>query len=145
MVVERLYVERLLAEIERHAALLETASQEPAEQLFADPLRALGVQHALQIAIEGIVNVTHHLVSKGNLGAPDSHIESLSMLGRHGIVGDLGLLDRLPRMIRFRNLLVHRYWEVREDLVYAILQGNLGDFALFCRSIEEFLERNPSF
>ena len=46
--------------------------------------------------------------------------------------------DFLPtarQMVRFRNRLVHLYWEVDDEIVYQILQNNLADFDRFARYI----------
>jgi len=38
-------------------------------------------------------------------------------------------------MARFRNRLVHLYWEVEDRLVYQYLQESLGDLEQFARAI----------
>jgi uncharacterized protein YutE (UPF0331/DUF86 family) len=42
-------------------------------------------------------------------------------------------------MVQFRNRLVHLYWEVDEEIVYAILQNNLDDFDIFARYILDYM------
>lgn len=42
-------------------------------------------------------------------------------------------------MVQFRNRLVHLYWEVDAEIIYEILQKNLGDFDLFARWIAKFM------
>lgn len=38
-------------------------------------------------------------------------------------------------MTRFRNLVVHLYWQVDNRRVYQILQDNLGDLAAFRQQV----------
>ena len=59
------------------------------------------------------------------------------------MVVDRRLLHRLLAMIRFRNLIVHRYWEVSPERVWSILEDNLGDLSAFCLEVARFLEANP--
>jgi uncharacterized protein YutE (UPF0331/DUF86 family) len=42
-------------------------------------------------------------------------------------------------MARFRNVLVHVYWQVDESQVYAVLQSNLDDLREFTQSIGALL------
>lgn len=42
----------------------------------------------------------------------------------------------------FRNILVHKYGEVDDDLVYENLSDRLGDFELFIKEVLIFLKRH---
>ncbi len=43
----------------------------------------------------------------------------------------------LRAMARFRNRLVHLYWDVDDELVYEYLQTSLGDFDRFAAAVAE--------
>jgi uncharacterized protein YutE (UPF0331/DUF86 family) len=43
-------------------------------------------------------------------------------------------------MVSFRNRTVHLYWELDDDVVYDILQNNLGDFETFVDHILNSME-----
>ena len=143
MVVDRRYVARLLGEIESQVALLREAQD--MEDVFSDTLRHNGVYYTLQSAIEGIVAVCHHLIAQCNFPAPERNLETVTILAGQGVLTDEGLIARLPLMIRFRNLIVHRYWQVEPDRVREIIETSLGDFELFCAQILEFLEANQDY
>ena len=49
-------------------------------------------------------------------------------------------MNSLSNVARFCNLLVHRYGTVDEERIWLILQDNLGDFELFIKKIEVYLE-----
>ena len=60
-------------------------------------------------------------------------------------MGEAGAFDgdfaeELKNMAKFRNRLVHLYWEVDDAQLYDILQHRLGDFKKFLNSIAQFLE-----
>jgi uncharacterized protein YutE (UPF0331/DUF86 family) len=40
----------------------------------------------------------------------------------------------------FRNILVHRYGRVEDELVYKVLTKNLGDFNIFVKETIEYLK-----
>lgn len=144
MVVDRRFAQRVLADIERHVLLLRDAAALPRQELFADPLRALGVQHALQIAIEGVVSLSHHLIAYGNFATPERDADTPQILLHHGVLSDAGLAARIPAMIRFRNLLVHRYWQVEQAKLSTVLDTNLDDLVHFAEQVQQFLDDNPT-
>ncbi len=43
-------------------------------------------------------------------------------------------------MARFRNRLIHLYWEVDDNQIYEILQSRLDDFKTFLDQIGKFLK-----
>jgi uncharacterized protein YutE (UPF0331/DUF86 family) len=51
---------------------------------------------------------------------------------------DLNLQLVRDRAREFRNLLVHRYWSVRDDLVLRYARENLGDFEAFLESVGRY-------
>ena len=51
------------------------------------------------------------------------------------------LAKRLKRMARFRNLIVHLYWQVDDAKVYEIIKKDLGDLEEYQRQIAKRLQR----
>jgi uncharacterized protein YutE (UPF0331/DUF86 family) len=43
-------------------------------------------------------------------------------------------------MAKFRNCLVHLYWEIDKKKVYEIIRDNLEDFKLFEQNVVKFLK-----
>jgi len=141
LVVDRRFVARLLNEIETQVALLHQA-EALGDAAFSDPLRRNGVYYTLQSAIEGVVAVCHHLIAQCNFPPPERNLDTISILAEHGVLTDQELVQRLPAMIRFRNLVVHRYWQVEPERVREIIATSLPDFELFCSQVLVFLENN---
>jgi len=48
----------------------------------------------------------------------------------------------LVKMAKFRNRLVHRYWDVDTEFLYSILCDNLSDLARFLVEIRAGLKGN---
>ncbi len=42
-------------------------------------------------------------------------------------------------MARFRNILVHRYWEIEDEKILGYARNNLEDFDQFLKSIVDYL------
>ncbi len=44
-------------------------------------------------------------------------------------------------MASFRNILVHHYEKVEDEVVFGIFKNKLGDFDLFQKSILEYIKK----
>jgi uncharacterized protein YutE (UPF0331/DUF86 family) len=94
--------------------------------------------YRLLIAIEAAIQICFHISAQRLHKTPDSYGECFALLGEAGIV-DSPLAERLQLMARFRNMLVHVYWEVDYDRVYEILREHLTDLHAFVQAIGETL------
>ena len=90
------------------------------------------------IAIEAAIDMGNHIISQNGFRAPEDYADTFSVLGEYGVVSD-EFAKELRKMARFRDRLVHIYWEVDEKQVYNIMRANLGDFKTFLNSISMFL------
>lgn len=112
----------------------------PDAEFFADERNLYTVMHLLLIAIEATASLCTHILAKTARKAPASHGECFEGLRNLGIVDD-ELASRLVKMVRFRNLLVHRYWEVDPVRVLDYARKDVGDFKAFLAAVEGFVRR----
>jgi len=108
------------------------------EEFFADERNLYTVLHLLLIAIEAIAAVCSHILAKTAHKAPSSYSDCFEGLENLGIL-DRNLTGRLIRMARFRNLLVHRYWEIDPQRVLLYARENLDDLETFLIQIGQWL------
>ncbi len=138
---DRGFIEATIAEIENVVRLLRGLAARSRAEFTADELACFSSAYALIIAIEAVSNITAHLISVLSLASPQGMADSFAVLHQAGIVTDASLRDRLSEMVRFRNLLVHRYWRVDYARVHDILQQHVGDFGQFCQQVEAYLDK----
>jgi len=90
------------------------------------------------IAIEVAIDMGNHIISHNGFRAPEDYADTFSVLGEYGVVNE-EFAKELRKMARFRNRLVHIYWEVDDKQAYKIMQSNLVDFKTLLNSISSFL------
>lgn len=100
--------------------------------------RQYAVLHAMQNAIEACIEIASHIVSADRLGAPRDYASLFSLLEHHRILPTT-VADQMRQMARFRNRIVHLYWDVDLDLVYDYLTQRLEDFEVYLSHVEAYL------
>lgn len=100
----------------------------------------LAVEHALQTAIQAIIDMSYHITSKVLRRAPVDAYDALSGLEEVGAVS-ADTVSKCRGMIGFRNRLVHAYEDIDASLVVASA-GRTDDFERFAREIEGYLEEH---
>jgi len=84
----------------------------------------------LLTAIEAALNLCFHVAAKKLRRVPEEYAQCFTILAEANLISRT-LAERLGAMARFRNLLVHLYWNVDYGQVYDILSNNLEDLEDF--------------
>lgn len=87
--------------------------------------------YRLLIAIEAALNICYHVSAKQLKKIPENYADCFKLVGEAGIIST-DLAKSLQRMARFRNLLVHVYWQIDEEMLFTIITTNLDDLRKFC-------------
>lgn len=130
---------RLLRGISERTARLRVAYlSDPNERgdLWLD-----GIKYLLVTTIESCVDVAQHVASSEDFGAPDSNAGALRLLGARGVI-DVALGERLALAVGFRNVLVHQYAQVDDDIVRAAAH-RLDEFERFVIQVSAWLADQP--
>ncbi|MHB8867804.1 MAG: type VII toxin-antitoxin system HepT family RNase toxin [Thermoleophilia bacterium] len=92
----------------------------------------------LLTAIQAALAICYHVCAKEFDHVPDDYAGCFNKLGETGTLS-AELATRLARMARFRNRLVHVYWNTDYRQVHRILRENLDDLEDFVRAVEKLL------
>jgi len=136
-VVDERRVRRLLQRLADDLAWLAERRAGDRIALRADADRLAALKYRFITAIEGIVNVAQHLCASEGWGPPASNADAMRVLGRHDVIG-AELAEVLARAVGFRNVLVHGYVEVDDDLVVAQLD-HVGALDAFVGAVSQWM------
>ena len=94
----------------------------------------------LIVATEAAIDTCLHVAAKVLKEVPEEYAGCFQLLGDHDLI-DRDISLRLAKMARFRNLLVHRYWEIDYSRMYEIITGpDLDDLEEFIIQISRLSE-----
>jgi len=94
----------------------------------------------LQIAVECVIDICNLLVLGLRLGLPAEEDDLFEKLALRGILSTQ-MKETARRMKGFRNILVHEYGIVNDEIVYQAVTTGLGDFAEFKKEILVALQK----
>ncbi len=136
--IDREKVTAIFRRMDGYMRQLRLMAAKPREQVVEDPVSYAATEHFLQLCAESCLDVANHIISAERLRAPKDYADAFAVLGENHIV-PAALLPKLQAIARFRNLVVHLYWEVDSNRVYDILRNHLDDFQAFEDCILEYL------
>jgi uncharacterized protein YutE (UPF0331/DUF86 family) len=94
--------------------------------------------YRLLLAIESALALCYHVAARQLRIVPDDYAACFERLQDGGII-PADLSERLQRMARFRNLLVHVYWTVDHRRVFDVLEHDLNDLRQFSQAVAALL------
>jgi uncharacterized protein YutE (UPF0331/DUF86 family) len=97
------------------------------------------VERYLHIAIQTVFDIANHIISYQQWKEPETYRETFGILAANGVLSGDKVAD-FQNMASFRNMLVHHYDKVDDEVVFGIFKNRLGDFDSFRDSILEYLK-----
>ena len=134
--------ERILAKLaDLEGYLVELRSVAP--RSFHDYLKIetkRSCERLLQISIEAVIDLCGLFVTGLRLGLPSEENDLFEKLARAGVITETRA-ETLKRIKGFRNILVHEYGGVDDEIVFRAATERLSDFDAFRQEILRALER----
>lgn len=124
----------ILASLER----LEEIQSLSKDAFLSEPHKIGSAKYSFIVAIEGAIDLCNHLIAKNGYRTPEDYADTFKVMAERGAF-DAEFTNTLVQMARFRNRLVHIYWEVNDDALYHILQTHLQDIRDFLKKLGAFI------
>ena len=105
----------------------------PRGEFLGDFRNVDSAKYLLQISIEAMLDISNHIIARNRWEKPETNKECFEVLSKHGIIEEK-YVNIYFAMAKFRNRIVHMYYDVDEVVIYETLQNNLND-------IENFIEK----
>ncbi len=127
MDIEQDRLESKIRFIKENLKKLRSFQEISEEEFVADHRNYDAAKYNLQVSIEALIDISNHIISRENLGVPDTNADSFKILAENGIISK-DKLTTFTAMARFRNKVVHLYDEIDNAEIYRIIVENLDDF-----------------
>ena len=121
-------------------AELEALRSTDADTLSAEPLTRAAAERLIQVVVDLVVDINGHLVTSETGAAPHTGHDSFLAVAAIGAISE-DLAERLAPSAGLRNILVHRYVDIRTDLVAGAIPTVLDGLADYVRQTADWLAR----
>jgi uncharacterized protein YutE (UPF0331/DUF86 family) len=90
-------------------------------------------------ACETAIDLANHVIKTHKMGIPFSSAESFDLLREKEAI-DLALSENLKKIVKFRNIAVHRYQHINLAIVKSVILSELDDLIRFGDKMMEFVQ-----
>ncbi len=119
-------LDQMLTALAAYVVELRRLGSVSREAFLADADKIGSSKYHFIVAIETCIGIAHHVIASEGYRFPRDNADAFSVLVEHGRLPEASEAS-LRAMARFRNRLVHVYWDVDDERVYEYLQDALGD------------------
>jgi len=138
--------ERILSnldELESYLSEIEDIKPADLHEYKVSVEKRRACERLLQISIETVIDICNIIISELKLGLPSNEEEIFDKLEKKKIISPqmCGLLNDMKG---FRNILVHKYGVVDDEIVFEMLSEKMKDFDAFKKEILLFLKTTDS-
>ncbi|GIW03378.1 DUF86 domain-containing protein [Roseiflexus sp.] len=107
------------------------------EDVRREPHLEWALRYGLLEAIQIVIDLSCHIASEKNLGAPATYAECVDLLSRAGFLRS-DVAKAVSGMVGLRNILVQEYISVDLNRLYNLLD-RLDDFRTFAEQIRPYV------
>lgn len=88
----------------------------------------------LQRACEITIDIAMYIISTKKLGLPQTKKEAFDILEKNNIISK-ELSKNLKAMVGFRNIAIHEYKQIDEEILQDVIENHLNDLINFARKM----------
>lgn len=88
----------------------------------------------LQRACEASIDIAMYIVSTRKLGIPQTKKEAFIKLEENKLISKQ-ISENMQKMVGFRNIAIHDYKQIDEEILEDVLKNHLNDFLDFAKEI----------
>ena len=88
----------------------------------------------LQRACESVTDIAMYVISTRKLGIPQTKKEAFDLLKNANLISD-ELCKKMKGMVGFRNIAIHEYKQIDEEILQDVIENHLKDLTDFTRQM----------
>lgn len=133
-------IRKITSEILGSLERLEELKNMPKDEFLSDQHKIGSAKYCFIVAIEGMIDLCNHIIARNGYRTPEDYADTFRVMAEKEAF-DKDFTDTLIRIARFRNRLVHIYWEVDSNELYRIMQERLQDIRTFLKRYGNFIKQ----
>jgi uncharacterized protein YutE (UPF0331/DUF86 family) len=131
-------IETKIVEIRDNLSIIQDNLPNDANEFVQLGLVKDGIYKKIEFCIQSVYDICSIINTDLHLGIPEGDESIIDNLEQKNIFTKKQAV-KLKRMKGFRNILVHRYGKIDDELAFEMLKNNLDDFYDFLETIGKYI------
>lgn len=132
--VDKEFIGRLIRDVHEAIGIITENSSKPFEEL--NRAERSEVKYHIVVLVEALTTLAYHVARRVYGLEPSTPTQTFRLLADRGLLSE-GELDDLVKLVRLRNLIVHRYWIVDDRRIYESVKKNFKMVVSFVKRIKD--------
>lgn len=130
----------IAGEINAALAKLDNVKKLSKDEFLASQEKIDGSKYNLIVVMEGAIDLCNHISAKAGGRAPSSYTDCFSILEELKLFS-AEFTEKLKRMAKFRNFLIHRYRKVDNAVVFGIIKDDISIVKQYLQTIDAYVKQ----
>lgn len=131
-------IEKYLGEIAAETIDLNKVLEMSNAKIIKDPHVLKSLKYSTIVIAEAVASTLQHFLAKKHNVVVGGYMDVFTKSVSYSLLTE-DLLERLRPFIVFRNMLVHQYWRVKDEVFLNNMREGVKDFAEFSVLIKKML------
>ena len=136
MEVDKERIEKYLGKIAEEAIDIGNILKKPDDEILKDQHILKSLKYSTIVIAEAIESILQHLLAKRHNVVVSGYMDVFTKSMASSLLSEK-LLERLQPFVIFRNMLVHQYWRVKDEVFLQNMRKGIKDFDEFIVKIKE--------
>jgi len=132
-------IEKYLGEIAAEAEDISQILQNSDKDILKSKHLLKSLKYSTIVIAEAIASTLQHLLAKKHNVVVGGYLDVFDKSITHSLLNE-ELFGRLQPFIKFRNMLVHQYWRVKDEVFLQNMRKGRKDFSIFAGSVKKQLQ-----
>ena len=139
MKLDKRRIEKYLDEIAAETLDVKKILEKANDEILKDKHFLKSLKYSTIVIAEAIASALQHILAKKHNTVVDRYMDVFTKSMICSLLPE-ELLERLKPFIVFRNMLVHQYWKVKDEIFLNNMRNGINDFRDFTINIKNRLK-----
>ena len=139
MSINKDFINKIIEEIKASIKIILEYSRDPFESL--DDARKYSIRYHLIVIAEALSTLSIYLSRRLLKRIPETPLHAVHILMENKLVRGDEYRD-IINIIKLRNLLVHRYWIINDEIIYSNIRRDFKNILAFINRVGNYVSKN---
>lgn len=138
--LDKEFVKNKIKFIQQELVLLEKYKEYSLQEIASDYIKHSVVERILERVINDALDINQHIIAEsGKIEVPNDYRDTFLALPRIKILPEK-FTKKIAMSVGLRNILVHNYRKLNEEIFYNSIKACLRDYTKYCNYILKYLK-----